>query len=233
MAYKNWPVAHNLVMFRGGCGGNFIAAALYKHLFQPDDHHYEVLYDTIQNEYQFWTQHFDPTEQPVLDQTHLNVWFKPLANSAYGSEVYTKARYRDRLQAYKNSNIIMIQPGLHNIAYTEHLGRMKILERSGVLKTEAEDGEHGINPHIYSYIESVVRHYKFASWIMRKSGINVLDVDYGQLMKFDTKNQVTRICKFLKKPYTPHFALDCINYSKHNQKLMDQYGYGLQLKPLT
>jgi hypothetical protein len=68
---------------------------------------------------------------------------------------------------------------------------------------------------------------------MRKSGINVLDVDYGQLMKFDTKNQVIRICKFLKKPYAPGIALDCINYSKHNQKLMDQYGYGLQLKRLT
>ena len=236
MDYKNWPVPDNLVMFRGGCGGNFITSSLYKHLFPKDDYHYEFLYDTVQNEYQFWTNHFDwktPEIRPILDQTHLNVWFKPTKDTEYGSEIYTKARYRDRLQAYKNTNIIMIQPGLHNIAYTEHLGKMKTLERSGVLTTSKEAGVQGVNPHVYTYIEDVVRHYKFASWIMRKSGINVLDVDYGQLMKFDTKNQVTLICKFLKKPYTPAIALDCVNYSKYNQQLMDQYGYGLQLKPLT
>lgn len=222
------PLPHTMIMFRGGTGGNFLAGCLYSHLYEHDEK-IECTRDSIQNEYQYRTRGYGESsvERPDIDCTHLNLWFRSSPNSHYGSELYTKSRYDYCIDKYKSNNtkLILIQPGYHNLWYTEHLGMAKVIERSLFEKDVPGDHGHGVRESLVNKIPQYHRHYKFASWIARKRGVDVLDVDYSSLMQFDTKNQIKRICEFIGKPYHIDVVQDITQYHETNLQFMKKHNY--------
>jgi len=226
MEYHNFGTPpENCVFFRGGSSGNFLTSTIFNNLYKdhiPDPQEYTTTYLPGWNEWMFRSEHPD---RAILELHHLNLWFRE-ENTQYGEEVYTPSRYRECLtKIWHNVNFIVIQPN-HNIEFTENLSKMKMCIQSGYPHTPDE-------PYPLEFWRKIALHYNYFSWIARKKGINLIDVDYGELFEFNTRKEVLRICEFLKKPYSQQMVNDIKDYHSKNLELFNKHDYQLKLKPLT
>jgi len=231
MNYAKPSVAPEItVMFRGGSCGNFLCHAIETHLLKTN-FFTNTQYFPRWNEYRFRANR-DAPHNPPLQEHHINLWFRENDNTKYGEEIYTASRYNLMFEHWKDTKFIVIQPN-HNIAYTECLGNMKTWINTGVAcrYVRREHERDDIKYHL-DYFNKVAKHYNFFSKIARKKGNHILDVDFGELFLFDTKQQLKRIAEFLDKPYNPMMLKFVRDYHKRNQQLMTQYGYDsvVQLK---
>lgn len=236
MVYKNFhSPPHACVMFRGGSCGNFLCHAIETHLLKTNLYQSTEFYPEW-NEYRFSLDDGMPKGfKPPLTEHHINLWFKRNSLTKYGDEVYKASRYNSMFAYWKDTKFIVIQPN-HNIVYTELLGAMKNCIQSG-LPHRHINKQHERDDVIYEldYFAKIAKHYNFFSKIGQKKGNHILDVDFGELFFFDTKQQIKRIAEFLDKPYNPMMLKQVRDYHSMNEQLRTKYGYDsiVQLKPLT
>jgi hypothetical protein len=197
------------IMFRGGAGGNFVNYVLEKFIYNTDPGPDTILDN---NEYNVTRTH-------SVRNTHLNMWFQAGIIKTYGAEVYCVSRYHAMINAYKSTKVIFIQP-YNNYLFTEAVCSIK----NNVKPTDAYIQQHWKENDKHKQYD---RHYKRASAIFKKHGINVYNINYAKLFKFDTENEVRKLCAFLEQDYNAELVTACQLYNQKNEQLLAQYNVEL------
>jgi len=185
------------ILFRGGSGGNFLNYALEKFIYNNN-----TMADTILN-----NNEYSVTRTNNVRNTHLNMWFKPHYMAPYGSEVYSVSKYKNMIKSYKLTKVIFIQP-YNNYEFTESVGAVKNKFPPNIQRT---------------YYLQLDRHYRRASAIFKKHGIEVYNVNYAKLFKFDTEHEVKKLCVFLEQDYKEELVTVCNIYNQKNEQLLAEY----------
>jgi len=206
---QEWDRNKINIIFRGGAGGNFIHYALSKHILKEQNVEYN--YSSDRSEY-----HIDTSDCTIIANAHINLWFRDINHTIkYNDEIYTKQQYRKAISHYKGTKVVFVQLSVDNYAYTEHLSRAKATD---LKKDEIVDNL----PDLYDEQLAYNRHYKFASKIFKQSGIDVFNLDYAKLLKYDTISESRRLCNWLGYAYNEDFANEIQNYYTDNNMLLNK-----------
>jgi len=198
------------VVFRGGSGGNFFHYFISTYLL---NYKYHGKYNSLSNEY------YDSKNNELISHSHINLWFRGPGFYAYGSERYTASRYKEHLRALKNKKVIIIQT-TKSSDYANNLATLKHNLRLNIT-----------NKPTYSNLKQLkyAKHYKFLSWIARKNNIKVLDIEYHEMVHYDTENQLKKMCDFLDVDYDPNYKNIIESYHRENLRFIQECGYNFEL----
>jgi len=221
--YEPLLKAHNMVLFQGGLGGNFLSYliafnSLKLPLGNPATGHGG-------NEYSM-TNAFDSADDPycntVADKTlilerHINLFFK--TTTSIGTHgVYKTSRYHDVFTAYQDTKIIVITIDPTDIDLVKWLSLLMSA------KAYYYDLVLPLNFGPLDLFDSVyidnMSHYKWFISSAKMKNIDVLEVDYRQL--FIDRDE-TVISELLKFPHYSHeFDLNkvCNEIAKYHQRNM-------------
>ena len=195
MKIKYQPIntAHNMVLFRGGLAGNFLAYligcdSLKLPLGNPlvGNNEYSLALATNSSD--------DPDcnsfeDKSLILEQHLNLFFR--VDHGIREEIYTHSRYNDVLDVYQDTKIIVITVDITDTELLKWLSTLHINKAFHNDQYDGDDGDWGDTNNrtiqsnsIMTHTEELIGnmpHYKWFIGRAKKKNIDVLEVDYRQL----------------------------------------------------
>jgi hypothetical protein len=196
-----------VVLFPPGSGGNFLIKMLSeKCIFKIASGHAPVRVNyglglKQQNEYSY--DYF-----PIIAPRHLNQFFTQDGGIRAGPEIYSLARYRQILNAYRYSKFIIVHTSITERGYCESLNIIKSIANSPdkfsrpgkdmnkKLETLVSDIVSGYsNPTKFNRRRP--HHYREFSKRLRKQGNHVMDVEYSDLFSDPKVDVYHKLAEFV------------------------------------
>ena len=220
------PTVEYLVVFRGGQGGNFLSTVLNTALgYQLDNT------DIGSNEYH--------NTKGIVQNTHINLWFRQYEGQAYRTETYSVGAYRSILKLFKSRNIklIILNADYPLILYTELIGSIKAVNNghhnkgkncdlNQIKHTVSYNLLHNtgpITPGSKEFYQGIVRHYNTLIKLSTHYGIPHISIDYRDIF---LDQNTRRLVEFLDIPTEniPQLKRSIADYTKQNNSLLKDFG---------
>ena len=244
--YQRIQPAHNMVLFRGGLAGNFLAYligcnSLKLPLGNPLLGNNEYSLESAINSSDDPDCNSFEDKSLILEQ-HLNLFFRvdhgiygdrPDHDKEYRQEIYTHSRYNEVLDAYKDTRIIVITV---DITDTELLTWLSTLHINKAFYNDQYDDDDGVwgDTHnrtinnakaITTNTEQFIGnmpHYKWFIACAKKKNIDVLEVDYRQLFIDRDEKVISELFNYPR--YSRSFDLNhvCNEIEQYTQGNMTQ-----------
>jgi|TARA_R110002074_G_scaffold25541_5_gene75696 hypothetical protein len=232
-----------IIMFRGGCGGNFLAHLITNVIIQKDSQPPTVKIDGT-NEYIFATGSAKRTltREPgikrksgppaLIIEQHLNMPFTTLERDT----VYTVHRYKELLNYYKDNKlkVIVIQdPKM--VEFTSMLVTHKHHEREILGEEHLPHNwtNHQKKSHINKY-KKIPKNYEFFSHMLTRYDIPNLSLNYQSLVVNQNVQLIEQIIEFCGVTATNNLVDNVTTmiskYHEQNVQFMSKYNIALDGK---
>jgi len=236
--YQKLLTTHNMVLFQGGLGGNFVSYLISIHslnlpLGNPsvglayNEYSMAIACDSADDPY--CNSHQDKS---YILERHLNLFFQKkhwieTDEGDYKSK-YAVSRYHDAFQAYKDTHIIVITIDPTDSDLIVFLS--KIMNVKTFYNDEPNGREDISLKHFKKqqqvYVDSML-HYKWFVSRAKKKNINVLEVDYRKLFIERDATVVSEMLNFIKYGNS-NFDLDKVcdsiaDYHNNNMTVVHEF----------